>query len=414
MRKYLSFALLTAVAAIPMGYAACGSPAAKLAADKNGDLSHLLGDRRRPDADLIKACGKGALTAQGETSLRRTPYLQQVAATSALVVFTSGSTGVVTVDVTRPDGTLVTSLAATRDESVALDAAWQGFVRLEGLAPSTTYCYSLRGLTEKVGFRTAPAPASNEPVRFVAFGDSGTGSSGQYAVMDQIMTVPFDLVLHTGDVAYDTGTLSQIERTFFGVYGALSRSFAITPVSGNHDYSTDSAKPFRDVFMLPENGGPGGTERWFSFDWGQVHFVGLDTERMGSEQAAWLAADLASSTKPWKIAYAHRPAFSSGYHGSSAAFRAYFHPLLAEHGVALVLNGHEHNYERVKPQDGVTYIVTGGGGRGTRSVGTSSFTAFSEDVLHFLQVEVFEDELIVHAIDGTGREFDSVLIPRPG
>jgi acid phosphatase type 7 len=414
MRKTLSWALFAATAAVPLGYTACGSPAAKLAADKNGDLSHLLGDRRRPDADLVSSCGSGALTLEGETTLRRTPYLQQVTATSALVVFTSAPESEVTIDVTRPDGTLVTSLPAQRDESVALEAAWQGYVRLDGLGPSSTYCYTLRGLTERTGFRTAPAPESTDPVRFVAFGDSGTGSSGQYAVMEQIMTVPFDLVLHTGDVAYESGRLSQIERTFFGVYGALSRSFAITPVSGNHDYATEGAKPFRDVFMLPENGGPGGNERWFSFDWGQVHFVGLDTERMGSEQAAWLAEDLARSTKPWKIAYAHRPPFSSGHHGSSAAFRAYFHPILAKYGVQLVLNGHEHNYERIKPQDGVTYVVTGGGGRGTRSVGTSSFTAFSVDVLHFVQVEVFADRLIIHAIDGTGRQFDSALIARPG
>jgi acid phosphatase type 7 len=414
MNRILGFALFLAGAAASAGYAACGSPAAKLAAEKSGDLGNLLGDRRRPDAELVSACGAGALTPTGQAALRRTPYLQQVAAQTATVVFTSASDSDLIIDVTQPDGTLLSSVLAERDDTAQPNGAWQGFFRLEQLAPSTLYCYSLRGLTDRIGFRTAPAPESVDPVRFIAFGDSGTGSSGQYAVKEQMLTVPFDLVLHTGDVAYDTGTLSQIERTFFGVYGGLTQSFPVVPVSGNHDYATEGAKPFRDVFMLPENGGPNGHERWFSFDWGQIHFVGLDTERMNSEQAAWLADDLARSQKPWKIAYAHRPAFSSGQHGSSAAFRTYFHPILAKHGVALVLNGHEHNYERIKPQDGVTYIVTGGGGRGTRSVGSSGFTAFSEDVLHFVQVEVFERELIVHAIDGTGREFDSVLIRRPG
>jgi hypothetical protein len=85
---------------------------------------------------------------------------------------------------------------------------------------------------------------------------------------------------------------------------------------------------------------------------------------------------------------------------------------MQKHGVQLVLAGHDHNYERVKPQHGITHVVTGGGGVGTREVGKSSFTAISEDVIHFVQVEVLQDELILHAIDGMGREFDSVVVPR--
>lgn len=77
-----------------------------------------------------------------------------------------------------------------------------------------------------------------------------------------------------------------------------------------------------------------------------------------------------------------------------------------------MLAGHDHNYERMIPQDNVAYVATGSGGRGTRTVGASSFTAFAEAVIHFVIVEVAVDELILHAIDATGTEFDSMVVPR--
>ena len=77
-----------------------------------------------------------------------------------------------------------------------------------------------------------------------------------------------------------------------------------------------------------------------------------------------------------------------------------------------MLAGHDHNYERMKTQNGVDYVVTGGGGRGTRPVGTSSFTAFSAEVIHFVLLDVGKDELVMHAVDGTGKTFDSLVVPR--
>ena len=168
--------------------------------------------------------------------------------------------------------------------------------------------------------------------------------------------------------------------------------------------------PYLEVFSLPENGGDAGRERWYSFDWGDVHFVALDTERLSERQAIWLEEDLLANELPWVVAYLHAPPYSSGEHGSDLAARELFTPLFETYGVQLVLAGHEHNYERTKPISGVTYVVTGGGGRSSRAVGTSSFTAFSEEVLHFVYVEIDSDTLLLHAIDGVGREFDSTLI----
>ena len=283
---------------------------------------------------------------------------------------------------------------------------------LEALEDATVYCYKLENdggaMTSRTGFKTAPPADSDATIRFLAFGDSGGGTSDQYALQEQMYTVPYDLMIHTGDVAYEDGSLQEYEDNVFGVYGDLFRNIPFFPASGNHDYRTMNAAPFREVFNLP------GDEKWFSYDWGRIHFVALDTEADYTTQAEWLEADLAASTAPWKIIYMHKPMYSSGSHGSDMGLRNKMAPIMKRHGVQLVLAGHDHNYERMVPQDGVAYVVTGGGGRGTRSVGSSSFTAFAEDVIHFVQVEVGVDELTLHAIDATGREFDSMVVPRVG
>jgi hypothetical protein len=387
----------------------CTTEEHKLAAEGSGDLSYVLQDRRAPDEAELSACGDGAPIA-GQNALPRGPYLQQVTERSALVVFTTtGSEPIV--DVTRPDGSEVMSVKGVKDpSSTPSGGAWQGTARLDDLEAGTLYCYALRGVLGRAGFRTAPALEAEGPVRFIAFGDSGTGGEWQAAVRDQMFTVPFDFVLHVGDLAYDSGTLGQLEDQYFDVYPALMRSFSVFPIAGNHEHGSAGALPFRQMFVLPENGAPGGAELYYSFDWKHVHFAALDTELTGPEQAAWLDADLAATDKPWKIVYGHKPPYSSGDHGNYGAFRTHFGPIIAKHGVQLVLNGHDHDYERTRPLENVTYVVTGGGGRHLRAVGTSSFTAFSEDVHHFVSVEVYESELFLHAIDGTGREFDSARI----
>ncbi len=166
--------------------------------------------------------------------------------------------------------------------------------------------------------------------------------------------------------------------------------------------------PFRDVFALPGNG----AEQWYSYDWGRIHFVAIDTEADYATQAEWLDRDLAASTLPWKIVYMHRPPYSSGNHGSDMPLRRLLAPIFEKHDVQLVLAGHDHDFERTKPQGGVAYVVTGGGGRGTYNVGSSDFTAFSEEVIHFTYVEVGVEELVLHAVDGIGVEFDSMVVPR--
>ena len=390
--------------------------AGDLAAASVGDLSHALTTRTSALVELGLACDLTVPSPTAATPLRRRPYLQQVTDHSVQVVWTADGTAASgTVRVVSATGVPVATVAAAPDPSARPPKGGQQWISaVSGLQADTIYCYELQidgVLARRGALRTAPAAGSGRPVRFAALGDSGNGGADQQAVFAQMKTVPFDFMVHLGDIAYEQGTRTELDQFFFSVYADALEDFAVFPAIGNHEYESEDGAPFREAFVLPETGAPDGVERWYSYDYGDVHFVVLDTERVGAAQAAWLDADLAANRLPWTIAYFHRPAFSSGDHGSDRNIQRLFGPVLAKHHVPLVLSGHDHDYERTKAIDGVTYFVSGGGGRGTRPVGRSSFTAFSESVCHFLYVTVTKDELTVHAIDGMGKEFDSWAFP---
>jgi len=375
-------------------------------ANKQGDTSRSL-TRSSPIAEQRNACGDGQ-PIEGVQSLRRRPYVQQVTATSAMIGWTTTAPRGARVDITLPDGSTVASVPAHVELGAAGDRVEQVWASVDGLAANTLYCYAIAGVTERTGFRTAPSADDDAPIRVLAFGDSGGATDDQRQLRNWMLGVPADLIVHTGDVAYDDGTLEQFEHGVFDIYRDLFANLPFFPAAGNHDYRTLRGKPFRSVFALPGDS----REQWYSYDWGRVHFVAIDTEADFETQARWLEADLAATTLPWKVVYLHKPLYSSGKHGSNLRLRALLEPILDRHDVQLVLAGHDHNYERVTPQRGVHHIITGGGGRGTRDVSSSSFTALSVEVIHFVQLEVGVDEIVAHAIDATGREFDSVVIPR--
>lgn len=398
-----------------------------LKASHLGDMTNALTSTARTSGEQVMAaaCGTPAAgryvsdpnaAASAPSPFQRRPFLQQMTDTSVNVDWISAAQPAASVVVMTPDGAPVTTVPAVVADGAASTEANQSWTApVKGLTADTTYCYEVRAgdaVWKRGGFHTAPAAGAGRPIRFVAFGDSGTGSDDQAAAYEQMHTVPFDFLIHTGDVGYGSGTTTELQRFFFDFYADTLESFPAFPSSGNHEYNSADASPFRAAFDLPKNGGPAGAERWYSFDWGDAHFVAVDTERMGDVQAKWLDADLAATNKPWKIVFGHKPPFSSGDHGNDSTFRKYFNPILERHKVQLVLNGHDHNYERTTAQNGVTYVVTGGGGAGTRPMGNSAFTAFGDSVIHFVYVTIDGDTLTLHAIDGTGEEFDSAAIKK--
>jgi acid phosphatase type 7 len=383
-------------------------------ASRTGDLALGQAPRAEQRARFERACP--GPDAAADAAILRAPYLQKVTDRSAEVLWTAEHAEAPAVHVRRA-GNAETRVAARPDATAHLPRGQQLVAGLTGLEPATTYCYELRHGERRAagpfGFTTAPERGQGAPIRLIALGDMGWRSSDQRAVLAQMQRVEFDLALLAGDVAYPDGTLAELEHNLFSVYAPLMRSAPFYPASGNHEYLTAGAAPFRQAFALPDNGGPAGRERWYSLDWGDLHVVVLDSEMLGPAQTAWLESDLRRTAAPWIIALFHRAPYSSGEHGPDLPTRHAFAPILARHRVALVLTGHEHHYERLHPPGGPTYVITGGGGRGTRRISRiAEHSQFAVQVAHFVYLVVERDRLRLWAIDASGRTFDTALLAR--
>lgn len=379
-------------------------------------------------------------------TLVREPYLQQVSATGAVIAWATRESGPAEVRYGLPGAprTVVTAQSTLFSAAATGLPAdyYQHVATIGGLAAATTYQYDilvsqidLNAVTDT--FRTAPARGTGS-VTFVALGDSGTGSASQQQIASLIAGDAFDLALHAGDVAYGSaaGTGAASFQTthdwFFTPYSNWLRARPVFPSIGNHDSRAENAngQPYLGLFVLPGNGAsatwPDHAERYYSFDYGPAHIVAIDTElafldpSRQAAQLAWLEADLAATTQPWKIALLHRAPYSSGgENGSSLDVRAALAPVFERHGVQLVLSGHEHDYERTVPLKadapdpaGVTYVVTGGGGAPLYPAGTSTFTAASASRHHYVRGTVTECTLDLSAVGDTGAVFDSVRLAR--
>jgi hypothetical protein len=241
-------------------------------------------------------------------------------------------------------------------------------VQLTGLFSDKKYFYSV-GTSENtiaggLEYFFVTAPTNNKPTRVWVIGDSGTANSNAAAVRDAYadMTDRTDVWLMLGDNAYEEGTDQQYQNAVFEMYPNLLRQTVVWPTLGNHDAASVGLQnqfPFLDIFTLPRNGEggglPSGTEKYYSFDYANIHFICLDSASSlrtpGSPMLEWLENDLAATTKDWIIAYWHHPPYSWGTHNSDYEFeliemRRYVLPILENHGVDLVLSGHSHNYER--------------------------------------------------------------------
>ncbi|MCA9638103.1 MAG: metallophosphoesterase family protein, partial [Myxococcales bacterium] len=306
--------------------------------------------------------------------LDRGPYLHQTTATSTIVVWRSAddSTGEVRFG-TAPellDGSVVSGVVGRQHE-----------VKLSGLQPATRYYYAVisdgamvAGGDAKHYVDTAPPTGERAKIRAWVLGDSGTGNQNQANVRDAMLThVGRDrpsLLLHMGDMAYSNGTNAEFTDKFFAPYREILRNTTVWPTLGNHEGSSaDSATqtgPYYTAYVLPSAGEAGGlasgTAAYYSFDYGNVHFIVLDSHESPREpdgaMLQWMAIDLATTSAEWVIAYWHHPPYTKGTHDSDTEtqhieMRENALPILEAGGVDLVLGGHSHIYER-------SYLVDGG------------------------------------------------------
>lgn len=311
-------------------------------------------------------------------NLEREPYLQLVTPTSVSVLWRSE----IATDSRVRYGTVQGSLGSSAtNASVTVDHA----VNITGLSPNTRYYYDVGSTIALQGggsaahyFETAPVIGSTAPFRVWLVGDGGNGSSTQVNVMNAMLTAaganPPDFALYLGDIAYNSGTDSEFTTNYFTPYENLLRNTAVWPTLGNHEAisvnTTSQTGPYYQAFALPTGGQAGGvasgTEAYYSFDYGNVHFISLDSQdssrALGSPMLTWLASDIASTAQQWVVAFWHHPPYSHGTHNSDSAgdsggrmveMRERVLPILEMGGVDLVLSGHSHNYERSFLIDGV-------------------------------------------------------------
>ena len=247
-------------------------------------------------------------------------------------------------------------------------------------------------------------------LRFAVIGDNGTGEPPEYDIGRLLAAAhqrsPFDLVLMLGDNMYGrqepNDFASKFEKPYQPLLDAGVRFFAAL---GNHDTPENRFYPGFNM----------GGERFYTFVRQHVRFVVLDTNVMDPKQLAWAEQTLTKAPEAWKIVYFHHPLYSNGgRHGSNVELRVLLEPILVRHGVDVVFSGHEHIYERLKPQKGITYFVAGSGGQLRRGdLRTSPLTAagFDQDRT-FMLLEVKGDQMSFRTISRTGTTVDSGVISR--
>jgi 3',5'-cyclic AMP phosphodiesterase CpdA len=254
-------------------------------------------------------------------------------------------------------------------------------------------------------------PSKADVLKFAIIGDSGTGSSPQYAVAEQLIAArarfPYEFVLMLGDNLYYGSSEKDYRKKFEQPYKALLDSgMKFYATLGNHDNTNEKFyKPFN------MNG-----ERFYTFKPKPgVRIFSLDSNYMDKSQLDWLEKELAASGSDWKIAFFHHPLYSSGgTHGSDTKLREKLEPLFLKYGVDAVFSGHEHFYERLKPQKGIYYFVSGGAGKLRKGdVEKTNMTAKAFDTgYHFMLVELAKDALNVQVISERGQVVDSATLPR--
>ncbi|HEV8564397.1 MAG TPA: metallophosphoesterase [Actinomycetota bacterium] len=207
---------------------------------------------------------------------------------------------------------------------------------------------------------TVGAPPPDRALRFVVIGDFGEGNTDESAIAAAIrsfdQTDPLDGFVTTGDDVYDSGDPADFDAAWRQPFGWVQDSkIPIVASLGNHDVRTDGGRPVMELLGMPG--------RWYTETFGPVQFVVLDAnDPTNPDQLTFLRESLATSTARWQVVVFHQPAFSCGPHGSTAEVDILWVPVFERYGVDLVLNGHDHDYQRFAPIDGVTYIVSGGGG----------------------------------------------------
>jgi hypothetical protein len=278
---------------------------------------------------------------------------------------------------------------------------------------NSTYAQTVAKGTKIAASASAPLklslPLKEGSVRFAVMGDTGSGTDKQRQVADMMLryrsAFPFDFVLMMGDNLYGSETAKDFQIKFSDVYKPLlDNNVKFYAALGNHDLPIQVNYEYFNM-----NG-----KEYYRFKKGNIAFYALNSTYMDKKQVQWLQDELAKDTSDWKIAFFHHPPYSSAAkHGSDKQLREVLEPIFIKYGMNVVLTGHDHVYERIKPQKGIYYFVSGAGGqlRSGDVKDNSPLTekAFDRD-MHFMLWEAAANELYFQAISRTGETVDSGVI----
>jgi predicted MPP superfamily phosphohydrolase len=257
-------------------------------------------------------------------------------------------------------------------------------------------------------------PLKSGSVKFAVIGDTGTGDSHQLAIAKELAAwrakFPFEFVLMMGDNLYGGDAAKDYQKKFEKPYEMLlAEGVKFYATLGNHD------NPNERLYKAFNMNG----ERYYTFkpDKSSVRFFSLDSNYVDEKQLQWLGKELAASGSDWKICFFHHPLYSSGEtHGSAELQQQLLEPVLLKYGVNVVLSGHEHLYERIRPQKGVAYFTLGNSAKVRRGdLKKTDLTAKGFDEGYaFMLVEIAGDDFFFQTISEEGRTLDEGSVHRVG
>jgi hypothetical protein len=255
-------------------------------------------------------------------------------------------------------------------------------------------------------------PNAANSAKFAVIGDAGTGERPQYEVAAQMArlheTFPFSFVIMLGDNIYGGQKAADLVKKFELPYKPLlDGGVKFFASLGNHDAQSNRSYPLWNM----------GGERYYTYKQADTRFFVLDSDYMDPRQLAWLEQQLRDSTERWKVSYFHHPLYSSaGRHGSEVDLRLVLEPLFLKYGMNAVFAGHDHIYERLKPQKGIYYFVSGSAGqlrRGDLNRTDLTEVGFDQDQ-SFMAVEIGGDVLSFKTVSRTGVTVDSGSLRHQG
>lgn len=329
------------------------------------------------------------------------PYLQQVTQTSIVIMWET--------DVASGGQVDYGSGVAVGDDNVTIHE-----IELTGLATGSPYDYTVTSTVPPSDSASATstfttAPETGQSFSFVAYGDTRTDFKAHAEVVAAIRNSEPDIVIHTGDLV-ETGSYNEWGPQFFTPACELMKNTPMFPVMGNHE---GDGTWFREFFSLPDN------EQWYSFTYGCVQFIALDTTSTyseGSTQYEWLVDELDPSAT-WRIVYFHHPPYTrTDTHSDDPAVIDNLVPLFEQYKVDMVFSGHSHAYERYC-HNGIYYIVTGGGGAPLHRPLKDKkipIRQAGEKEYHHCVIDVDSESLTLSARDNSGVQFDTIEITKGG